>query len=153
MPERPTLTIVKRPEAQERKASSGESFTRQEKRDIFRGMVIGELEAGFLRYSRRKALLNYAGRLGINEFDAALLIEMGLNEVADFVVVVTADDTIKIKRAANLGISEEEAKSIITRQTPVSEKLKSADYSIDNNSDLNTIKKGVNKLWKKIQEL
>jgi len=85
--------------------------------------------------------------------DAALLIEMGLNEVADFVVVVTADDTIKIKRAANLGVSEEEAKSIIARQTPVSEKLKSADYSIDNNGDLNTIKKGVNKLWKKIQEL
>jgi len=85
--------------------------------------------------------------------DAALLIEMGLNEVADFVVVVTADDTIKIKRAANLGVSEEEAKRIIARQTPVSEKLKFADYSIDNNGDLNTIKKGVNKLWKKIQEL
>lgn len=49
-------------------------FTREEKRKIFRGMVVGELEAGFLRYSRRQALINYAGMLGIPEFEANLLI-------------------------------------------------------------------------------
>lgn len=37
-------------------------------------MVVGELEAGFLRYSRRQALIQYAARLGISEFDANLLI-------------------------------------------------------------------------------
>jgi len=46
----------------------------QEKRQIFKGMVVGELEAGFLRYSRRQALLKYAARLGIPEFEACLLI-------------------------------------------------------------------------------
>ncbi len=55
-------------------AGAGPSFTREEKRRIFRGMVVGELEAGYLRYSRRQALLRYAGKLGISEFDATLLI-------------------------------------------------------------------------------
>lgn len=49
-------------------------FTGQEKRAIFKGMVVAELEAGFLRYSRRQALMDYAAKLGIPEFDACLLI-------------------------------------------------------------------------------
>jgi len=49
-------------------------FTREEKREIFKGMVVGELEAGFLRYSKRQSLLKYAVRLGIPEFEACLLI-------------------------------------------------------------------------------
>ena len=49
-------------------------FTSDEKRKIFRGMVVAELEAGFLRYSRRQSLIQYARRLGISEFDANLLI-------------------------------------------------------------------------------
>ncbi len=49
-------------------------FTHEEKRRIFRGMVAGELEAGILRYSRRMQLLRYAERLGIDEFEATLLI-------------------------------------------------------------------------------
>jgi hypothetical protein len=53
---------------------AGGHFTSDEKRKIFRGMVIAELEAGFLRYSRRQALIAYARRLGIPEFDANLLI-------------------------------------------------------------------------------
>jgi len=45
-----------------------------DRRRVFKGMVVSELEAGFLRYSRREALLKYATRLGISEFDACLLI-------------------------------------------------------------------------------
>ena len=37
-------------------------------------MVVSELEAGFLRYSSRTKLLRYASRLGLHEFEAALLI-------------------------------------------------------------------------------
>lgn len=50
------------------------SFTAEEKRKIFKGMVVAELDAGFLRYSRRQALLGYAAKLRIPEFEAALLI-------------------------------------------------------------------------------
>jgi len=50
------------------------SLNGEDKRRIFKGMVVSELEAGFLRYSSRKKLLRYASRLGIHEFEAALLI-------------------------------------------------------------------------------
>ncbi len=49
-------------------------LTREEARRIFKGMVVAELDAGFLRYSRRQALLKQASRMGIADFEAALLI-------------------------------------------------------------------------------
>jgi hypothetical protein len=49
-------------------------FTSEEKRRIFKGMVVGELEAGFLRYSKREELIRYAASLGLSEFEAMLLI-------------------------------------------------------------------------------
>lgn len=49
-------------------------LTREEKRRIFKQMVVHELEGGFLRYSRREALMRYAAQLKIAEFEATLLI-------------------------------------------------------------------------------
>lgn len=53
---------------------SSTGFTLEEKRRIFKGMVVAELEGGFLRYSKREALLRYASRLGLSEFEAMLLM-------------------------------------------------------------------------------
>ncbi len=55
-------------------ASHHRQFTQAERRRIFRQMVVHELEAGVLRYSRRRALLRYAEEIGIPPFDANLLI-------------------------------------------------------------------------------
>lgn len=55
-------------------ASSRLAMSREEKRTLFRRLVVGELEAGFLRYSRRQALLLAARQLQIPEFEACLLI-------------------------------------------------------------------------------
>ena len=49
-------------------------FTSEEKRRIFKSMVVGELDAGFLRYSKREELIRYAANLGLTEFEAMLLI-------------------------------------------------------------------------------
>ena len=50
------------------------ALNREETHRLFKGLVVADLEAGFLRYSRRKALLDYAAKLGIPEFEATLLI-------------------------------------------------------------------------------
>jgi len=57
-----------------RKPRSTAAFTSEEKRRIFKGRVVGELDAGFLRYSKREELIRYAGHLGLSEFEAMLLI-------------------------------------------------------------------------------
>jgi dephospho-CoA kinase len=66
------------------------------------------------------------------------------------VVVVTAGYETQIKRAQDRGISEEEAGNIIDNQMPLSEKVKFADYVIDNDGDMEAIKEGVDKIWQKM---
>ncbi len=49
-------------------------LTMEEKHEVFKGLVVASLDAGFLRYSRRQELLKIAARLGLGEFEACLLI-------------------------------------------------------------------------------
>ena len=81
--------------------------------------------------------------------DAPLLIESGLHREVDVVVVVKASDGDQLKRAMNRGYSEEDARNIIKNQLPLSEKLKSADYVIDNDNSVNKITEGVDRIWQR----
>jgi hypothetical protein len=71
----PSLRIA-RPSVQPLSAdrAAGSSPSQASPRDIFKGMVVASLDAGFLRYSRRQELLELAARMGIGEFEACLLI-------------------------------------------------------------------------------
>jgi dephospho-CoA kinase len=82
--------------------------------------------------------------------DAPLLIEAGLNEFVDVVVVVTAEREVQIRRAVNRGIDRLEAESIIENQMPLEEKVKYADFEIDNNGNIDKTKEGVEKAWQKM---
>jgi len=82
--------------------------------------------------------------------DAPLLIEARLNDYVDIVVVVTAGYETQTKRAQDRGISEEEAGNIIDNQMPLSEKVKFADYVIDNDGDMEAIKEGVDRIWQRM---
>lgn len=82
--------------------------------------------------------------------DAPLLIEAEMNNYVDIVVVVTADEKTQIERAKSRGISEKEAKSIIANQMPLSEKVKFADYIIENSGSLEALKKGVDEVWQNL---
>ncbi|MFQ5953153.1 MAG: dephospho-CoA kinase [Candidatus Omnitrophota bacterium] len=82
--------------------------------------------------------------------DAPLLVETDLQDIVDIVVVVFCDHETQIKRAADRGISEHEAKSIIAMQMPMTEKVKFADFTIDNsNEEMKAAKEGVDKIWQK----
>jgi dephospho-CoA kinase len=84
--------------------------------------------------------------------DAPLLIETGLEDIVDILIVVFTDYETQLKRAASRGISEQEAKNIIAMQMPLAEKVKFADFIIDNSSeDTKMTKEGVDKIWQKVQ--
>lgn len=86
-------------------------LTAAEKRRIFKGMVVSELEAGFLRYSRREALLKYAAKLRIPEFEACLLIAEAQFQSGDI-------EPIEFQTAATLEtITQPESWSIPLRLT------------------------------------
>jgi hypothetical protein len=72
-------------------------------------MVVSELEAGFLRYSRREVLLKHAASLNIPEFEACLLIAEAQFHSGDI-------EPIEFQTAATLeSITQPEAWSIPLR--------------------------------------
>lgn len=69
--------------------------------------------------------------------DAALIIESGLSSLVDKLIVVKINKEVQIKRLLNKGkYTQDQIKKIINAQMPQKEKLKYADYVIDNNGSL-----------------
>jgi dephospho-CoA kinase len=70
-------------------------------------------------------------------YEVPLLIENGLHHVFKPVVLVAADpETQRVRIAARDGLTLEEADRRIAAQLPLSEKLKLADYVIENRGSL-----------------
>lgn len=69
--------------------------------------------------------------------EAALLIESGSHQFLDKLIVVTAPEALRIERVQlRDGWSETEIKNRIARQMPEEEKLKLADYIVQNDGQL-----------------
>ena len=73
--------------------------------------------------------------------ETALLFELKLNESCYQSILVTAEDNIKIKRVMDRDHKTyREIEAIMQKQMPEKEKIKKADFIIENNSDLETLK-------------
>lgn len=69
--------------------------------------------------------------------DAPTLIENGMHEEMDYVILVYADNSVQIQRVMNRDkLTKVEAVSRINSQLSVEEKKEFADIIIDNNTDL-----------------
>lgn len=78
---------------------------------------------------------------GILIIDAPLLLEAGLLDSVDSLIVVKSDFP---HREYNF------ADERIRAQIPIEEKLKEADYVIENNSDMDELRRKVEEIYKKI---
>lgn len=77
-----------------------------------------------------------------------LLIESGHFNYCDRIVVVTVDEETHIKRLMDRdGFTREEAIRRISSQMPLSEKVKYADFVIDNNGSIEETKREVRKIF------
>ena len=83
--------------------------------------------------------------------DAPLLIEAGLDAIADKVWVVTADTEVRIERIMNRdGISRQEVLSRFSKQTPAEVLEKKADLIIDHSqNDFEKLEKEIYNYMKK----
>lgn len=68
--------------------------------------------------------------------EATLLLEAGGKQRYDRIVVVDVDPDVQIARAISRGMTEEEVRRRIAHQMPREERLRQADYVIDNSGDL-----------------
>lgn len=82
-------------------------------------------------HQQAKALFDAGERCVFNE--SALLFETRLEECYDYVIVVDAPETIRVQRvAASRGLTEEEVRRRIAAQMPAAEKVRYADFVVNN---------------------
>jgi len=90
---------------------------------------------------------------GILMVEAAILLEAGYKDIFDKVLLVTANEDIRMQRAIErINITEESIKERIALQMPESEKRKHADFIIENNGNEDQLRDACKVFWEKIKE-
>ncbi len=80
-----------------------------------------------------RRIRDFEKKPGLIVIDAALLFESGLSQSMDRNILVTASPEVQLKRLMDRdGLTEAEARRRIEAQMPSEEKLKRADFVIDN---------------------
>jgi dephospho-CoA kinase len=83
--------------------------------------------------------------------DAALLIEAGLADGADVVVVTHSPREIQVERLAAKGMGSRDAEARISAQLAPEKRLARADIVIDNTGSLEDLARRVDELWEELQ--
>ena len=85
--------------------------------------------------------------------DAALLVENGIVNWFDILIVVYAKDEIRIQRLLKRdNLTPQAARQRISAQLPIEKKMDLADYVIYNNGTLSETIQQVNEIWQQILE-
>jgi dephospho-CoA kinase len=101
--------------------------------------------------NRRSESWSSSDQAGVLLVDVPLLLEVGVANRFDKVVVVYASESVQIKRLLQRdGISEEEAKQALSAQMPLGKKVEQADYVIDNNGTPEETQAQVEEVWQEL---
>ena len=85
--------------------------------------------------------------------DIPLLYENGLERGLDAVIVVDAPLEVRVERVqARSGLSEEEVRARDAAQMPLTEKVRRADYVVDNSGDEAALGAQLGALWSNIKK-
>lgn len=83
--------------------------------------------------------------------EVPLLFELGMENLFDVIVVVTAADSTLVDRIAGRdGVGRESAQKLLAIQMPQSEKIQKADYVIENTGEPEAVFKSVDVLYRKL---
>lgn len=83
--------------------------------------------------------------------DAALIVDVGITDVFDLLLVVTSEEDRRVARLLEArGMSPREARDRIDSQVPDSLRTASADILIENNGSLDDLRSRVAEVWREI---
>jgi dephospho-CoA kinase len=82
--------------------------------------------------------------------DVPLLVENGLEDAYDLVVVVDAPEEARLARLAARGLTDKDARARMAAQAPREERLAAADYLVVNDGDLVDLRVRVDELWRNL---
>jgi dephospho-CoA kinase len=104
-------------------------------------------------FRRRTAELERQGR-PLVVYDAALLIENGLHQKMDAVVVVDAPGDVQRRRLMERnGLTREEADARLASQMPLREKVPLATWVIDNGGPVENTRAQVERVFRELQRI
>lgn len=89
----------------------------------------------------------FPGRNRIVVVEATLLLEAGGKQRYDKIVVVDVDPETQLARAAGRGMAREEAARRMAHQMPRQERLRQADYVIDNSGDMRSAEVATHRVY------
>ena len=106
----------------------------------------------YVRKVTRQKLAQYKkAKRRVVMLEVPLLFESGFYKMTDFDIVVTASKNSQIQRAVKkLKITKAEAKRRIESQMSLKQKIRKADFIINNNQDRTKTKKQVDLTWQKL---
>ena len=104
-------------------------FSESSKRALLEGIMHPKIIA---KEEEQLSRWELSGQVKIALVEEALLIETGSFRRFERVVLVVTTEEIQIARLLQRGLTEEEARSRIRSQMPLAEKVRFADYLIDN---------------------
>jgi dephospho-CoA kinase len=123
-------------------------FADPEKRKLLDSIVHPEV---MKEINRRSESWSSSEQAGVLLVDVPLLLEVGVANRFDKVIVVYASESAQIKRLMQRdGIAEEEAKQTLKVQMPLSKKVEKADYVIDNSGTTEETQTQVQRVWQEL---
>lgn len=100
---------------------------------------------------RRLETLEAAGA-PVAVYEAALLVETGLDRELDALIVVSLPEEEQVRRlVARDGVPEAAARARVAAQAPLAEKLARAHYVIENTGDLADLRARVDEVWSAVR--
>jgi dephospho-CoA kinase len=92
-----------------------------------------------------------AAKKDVVVIDAPLLVEAGLTDMVDMLVVVTCPRAAQIARCRNkFGLNKEDVLRRIRSQIPLTRKIKMADHVLDNGGSKAVTRREAKKIWRQI---
>ncbi|MCJ8341298.1 MAG: dephospho-CoA kinase [Cetobacterium sp.] len=122
-------------------------FGNKEKLNILNGIVHPKVKEEY------KKIRNKIPKSKVVIFDVPLLFETNLDVYCDITLVVDVKEDIQIKRIVDRdGITSEMGEKIISNQMKREEKLRKADYIIENNGTLCELKEKTLRFYEKLKK-
>jgi dephospho-CoA kinase len=85
--------------------------------------------------------------------DAAILVETGMDETVDVLIVVTAGERLRVGRLLRKGLPKADIEARMAAQRPQEELVARADIVVSNNGSMEDLATRAGEVWEQLQKL
>ena len=134
-----------------RKRLAAKVFSDPEQRNLLNQILHPRIKA---EMNRRVKEIGQKDPNAMVVIDAALLIELGDHREMDKVIIVTSTEKQQIERLKKRdGVDQEEAQRILFSQMPLEEKLKVANFVIQNEGSFEETRRRVKEIFQELKRI